>query len=209
MKVINFLIFYIQFHLFSLYKKIFGKKSKKYMLIFMGRFPENFKHGIKPVLDYDNEFRFTFGPGSLVVVFHSKKSLKELNVLFTRVYSEYVDIYFLFNISKTDYAKHCIDIVNNHLFYPSKSELTIDEKLDKVHLFIDTVIRMRDRIKQDILNNLEASIEDAVIVEDENEASFGDISEDSINKVIDKITEFGLDSLTEEEQQVYNKIFKK
>ena len=54
-------------------------------------------------------------------------------------------------------------------------------------------------VEQDILNNLEASIEDAVIVEDENEASFGDISEDSINKVIDKITEFGLDSLTEEE----------
>lgn len=207
--MINFLIFNIQYTVFNVYNKIFGKKSQKYMLIFLGRFPENFKHVIKPVIDYENELRFTFGPGSLILIFHSKKDMDELNHHFNKVFSEYVDMYFLFNISKNDYGKYCLDVINNHLFYPSNSELTVGEKIDKVQIFIDMVCKMRDEVKREILRNLDKDVDDAEYVEVENEASFGEITEENINIIIDKITESGFESLTEQEQVIYNKIFKK
>jgi hypothetical protein len=209
MKMINFLIFYIQYFAFNVYNKIFGKKSKKYMLVFFGRFPENFKHVIKPVVDYENELRFTFGPGSLIIIFSSKKDLKELNHLFNKMYSEYIDMYFLFNITNGDYGKYCLDMINNHLFYESKTQLTINEKIDKIQVFIDMVFKMRDEVRRELQRNLNKNIEDAEYVEVNENTSFGEITEDQVNIIIDKIRESGFESLTEQEQQIYNKVFKK
>lgn len=209
MKMINYLIFYIRYVVFNFYNKFFGKKSKKYMLVFLGRFPENLKHVIKPVVDYENELRFTFGPGSLIIIFSSKKDLKELNYLFNKVFSEYVDMYFLFNITKGDYGKYCLDLINNHLFYPSKSETTIDEKIDKIQVFIDMVSKMRDEVKRELLRNLDKDVENAEYIDVNERASFGEITEEQLNIIIDKITESGFESLTEQEQEIYNKLFKK
>lgn len=209
MKTINFVFFYIQYILFNGYKKIFGKKSKKYMLIFFGRFPENFKHVIKSVIDYEDEVRFTFGPGSLIVIFSSKKDLKDVNYYFNKVFTEYVDMYLLFNITNGNYGKYCLDVINNHLFYPSKSEMTTDEKIDKIQVFIDMVSKMRDEVRRELLRNLNKDIDDAEFMEVKDETSFGEITEDKINIIIDKITESGFESLTEEEQEIYNKLFKK
>lgn len=209
MKLIKTTLFYIRYGLYNLYKKIFGKKSKKYMITFFGRFPENFKHVIKPVIDYESEIRFTFGPGSLIVIFSSKKGIPELNHLFNKVFSEYVDMYFLYNITNSkSYSKCCLDIINKHLFYPSTTDMSIDEKIDKIQIFIDTVTQMRDDIKIELLRTMRKT-DDIDYIELDNKASFSEITEENVNIIIDKITESGFESLTEEERETYNKLFKK
>lgn len=190
------------------FNKLFGKKSRRYIMIFLGRFPDNFKHGIKPIIDYNGDVRFTFGPGSLIVLFNSKKDITELKTMFDKVYGEYTDILFLFDITSKDFGKICIPMVSKHLFDQDTSNLTIDEKLDKIHLFIEMVINMRDEVKKEILRHMdEMDAEDAEII-NEDETSFG-LTEDELDNIIDKVSNLGYESLTPDEKEIFDKIFKK
>ena len=209
MKTLNLIIFYIQFHIFMYFNRLFGKKSRRYMMIFLGRFPENFKHGIKPVIDYSGDVRFTFGPGSLIILFNPKKRMVELKTMFDKVYGEYTDILFIFDITSNDFGKIAIPTVSKHLFDEDTSELTNDEKIDKIHLFIEMVVNMRDEVKKEILRHMdEMDMEDAEII-NEDDASFGNVTEDELDSIIDKVSTLGYDSLTPDEKETFDKIFKK
>ena len=207
--MINLLAFYARYHIYTGVKKVFGKKSNKYIMIFLGRYPENLKHGLKPIIDNEHDFRFTFGPASLLLVFNSKQTVRELNITFGKVYAEYTDAFFLFDITKNDYGKHCISIISKNLFEKSTVNLTNDEKLDKVHYLIQAIIKMRSAL----LNGIEMGqidenqpVDTAEEITDEN---IGEINMEEIDNIIDKIKEVGFDQLTEEEQNIYKKNFKK
>jgi len=204
MKMINLGIFYIRYHIYTGLKKIFTKKSNKYILIFLGRFPTNLKHGIKPIIDNDHDLRFTFGPASLIIVFNSKVKMKELNITFNKVYSEYSDALFLFDISKNNYGKHCIDIINKNLFIPSELKLSNDEKLSKIQYLIEAIIMMREGFRTGQYTEAE------IIPEEELPTTENDqVDMNQIDEIIDKIKDVGYEKLTPQEQNLYNKIFKK
>ena len=207
--MINFLAFYARYHIYTGVKKVFGKKSNKYIMIFLGKYPENLKHGLKPIIDNEHDFRFTFGPASLILVFNSKQTVRELNLTFGKVYGEYTDAFFLFDITKAEYGKHCINIISKNLFEPSVVNLTNDEKIDKVHYLIQAIIRMRVALLNGIERGEIDENQPMDVADEITDESIGEIDMKQIDSIIDKVKEVGYDQLTEEEQNIYNKIFKK
>lgn len=133
----------------------------------------------------------------------------ELKTMFDKVYGEYTDILFIFDITSNDFGKIAIPTVSKHLFDEDTSELTNDEKIDKIHLFIEMVVNMRDEVKKEILRHMdEMDMEDAEII-NEDDASFGNVTEDELDSIIDKVSTLGYDSLTPDEKETFDKIFKK
>jgi len=208
MKTINFALFLMRYHLYMTIKNLFKKKSKRYMLMFLGRYPENFKHGIKPVVDNEHDLRFTFGPASLIVIFNSKQSLKDLNLVFNKVYSEYIDLFYLFDVTENNYGRFCNDLINKNLYDESNVKITNEEKLQKIHFFIGLIHKMRQEIAQEILTHIKLD-NDMEQHSNFNEMSMENIDMEQVDVIIDKIKEVGFDNLTEEEKTLYNKIFKK
>jgi hypothetical protein len=193
-----------------LLKSIFAQKSKKYMLIFLGKFPENFKHGIKPLIDNDHKIKFTFGPASLILIFNSKQPLKELNNTLNKVYGEYCDAFFLHEITNNNYGRFCIDVINKNLYEGVDDKLTNDEKLNKIHQYIYLMFRMYEEMAKEILKQTqEFSHINENEITDINTDNILEIDMDQIDNIIDKIKEVGFDNLTEEEKITYTKIFKK
>lgn len=183
-------------------------------MVFLGRFPGNLKHGIKPIIDYDGEFRFIFGPSSLLVVFNSKYKRRELELNFDKVFREYIDVMFLFDISKKEFSKICLPVVNEHLFYKDVSNMSIDEKIDKIHLFIDMMISMRQEIsdaKNQILLHMDTYPEYAEYseVKANIDEAKNDLSEEELDNIIDKVSNLGYNSLTPDEKKIFDKIFKR
>lgn len=176
--------------------------------MFLGRYPENFKHGIKPVVDNEYDLRFTFGPASLIVIFNSKQSLKDLNLVFNKVYSEYIDLFYLFDVTENDYGRFCNDLINKNLYDESNVKITNEEKLQKIHFFIGLIHKMREEIAQEILTHIKLD-NDMEQHSNFNEMSMENIDMEQVDVIIDKIKEVGFDNLTEEEKTLYNKIFKK
>lgn len=185
------------------FKNLFEPKKRKYIMFFLGRYPDNFKHGLKPVIESDPQLRFVFGPATFVVIFHSKKKQNELTKLFNKVYPEYTDAYFLFEITNEKYSRFCAEAINKHL-YGEVTKRTNDEVLDKIQFFIDLVAHQR----MEFMKKIQQEMEDAKINNVSGSEST-DINMGLIDQIIDKVKEFGLESLTPEEQQIFNKIFKK
>lgn len=203
MKTINYTIFLIKYKTFVFFKNLFEPKKRKYIMFFLGRYPDNFKHGLKPVIESDPQLRFVFGPATFVVMFHSKQKQKQLTKLFNNVYPEYTDAYFLFEITNEKYSRYCAETINKHL-YGEVIKKTNDEVLNKIQFFIDLVANART----EFLKRIQEDMEEAKI-NNVSDSKPTDIDMDQIDQIIDKVKEFGLESLTPEEQQIFNKIFKK
>ena len=72
-KALDWIFFKIRYTLYVISGKIFTRKPKKYIMFFVGKYPDNFKHGLKPILDNDHQLKWIFGPASIILIFHSKE----------------------------------------------------------------------------------------------------------------------------------------
>lgn len=197
-KILDWIFFKIKYELFLFFNKIFAKKSRKYIMFFVGRYPDNFKHGLKPILDNDHQLKWIFGPSSIILIFHSKEKIKYLDKFFKKMYSEYTESFFLFDITKEKYTKHVTDAYYKHLYSegPKKHNEII---LNKVQYFVDLVAKAREQYIE-MLNEEIKYASDKKDKLDEPK-----INMDLIDPILDKIIEYGYDSLTEEEKIILKK----
>ncbi len=196
-KVIDWIVFKIRYEIFLFFNKIFAKKSRKYIMFFVGKYPDNFKHGLKPILDNDHQLKWIFGPASIILIFHSKEKIKYLDKFFKKMYSEYTESFFLFDITKERYTKHVTDAYYKHLYLegPKKHNEIV---LNKIQYFVDLVAQAREQY----IAMLNEEIKQASDEKDKNEVK---INMDLIDPILDKIIEYGYDSLTEEEKIILKK----
>jgi hypothetical protein len=196
-RVIDWVIFKIRYEIFLFFNKLFAKKSRKYIMFFVGKYPDNFKHGLKPILDNDHQLKWIFGPASIILIFHSKEKIKYLDKFFKKMYSEYTESFFLFDITKERYTKHVTDAYYKHLYLegPKKHNEIV---LNKIQYFVDLVAQAREQY----IAMLNEEIKQASDEKDKNEVK---INMDLIDPILDKIIEYGYDSLTEEEKIILKK----
>ncbi len=196
-KLIDWIVFKIRYEIFLFFNKIFAKKSRKYIMFFVGKYPDNFKHGLKPILDNDHQLKWIFGPASIILIFHSKEKIKYLDKFFKKMYSEYTESFFLFDITKERYTKHVTDAYYKHLYLegPKKHNEIV---LNKIQYFVDLVAQAREQY----IAMLNEEIKQASDEKDKNEVK---INMDLIDPILDKIIEYGYDSLTEEEKIILKK----
>jgi len=196
-KLIEWIVFKIRYEIFLFFNKIFAKKSRKYIMFFVGKYPDNFKHGLKPILDNDHQLKWIFGPASIILIFHSKEKIKYLDKFFKKMYSEYTESFFLFDITKERYTKHVTDAYYKHLYLegPKKHNEIV---LNKIQYFVDLVAQAREQY----IAMLNEEIKQA---SDEKDKSEVKINMDLIDPILDKIIEYGYDSLTEEEKIILKK----
>lgn len=196
-KLIDWMVFKIRYEIFLFFNKLFAKKSRKYIMFFVGRYPDNFKHGLKPILDNEHQLKWIFGPASIILIFHSKEKIKHLDKFFKKMYSEYTESFFLFDITKEQYTKHVTDAYYKHLYLegPKKHNEIV---LNKIQYFVDLVAQAREQY----IAMLNEEIKQA-----SDEKDMGDIkiNMDLIDPILDKIIEYGYDSLTEEEKIILKK----
>jgi len=194
------MLFKIRYNLFVLYKKLVTKRSRKYIMFFVGRYPDNFKHGLKPILDNAHGLKWVFGPASIIIIFNSKEKLKYLDKFFKKMYSEYTESFFLFDVTKGEYSKHVIDDYYKHLYSDAPSKHN-DITLNKIQYFIDMVSKAREEYIN-ILNNEIRNASDEKHNGDELNIV---IDMDVIDPILDKIIEHGYSSLTEQEKMILKK----
>lgn len=167
-------------------------------MFFVGKYPDNLKHGLKPVLDNNHQLKWVFGPASIIIIFHSKEKVKYLDTFFKRMYSEYSESFFLFDITKGKYSKHVIDDYYRHL-YLDESKIHNDQILNKVQYFIDMVSKARDEYIN-ILDKEIKSAKDSKNDDIEINIINKKVDMNLIDKILDKIIEHGYDSLTKQEK---------
>lgn len=194
-RILDWIVFKIKYETYLFFNKIFSKKSRKYIMFFVGKYPDNFKHGLKPILDNEHQLKWIFGPASIILIFNSKENMKFLDKFFKKMYSEYTESFFLFDITKEKYSKHVTDEYYKHLYMegPKRhNELT----LNKIQYFVDLVAKAREQY----IALLEEEIKNATEKRDRGKEVR--ISMDIIDPILDKIIEYGYESLTEEEKLI-------
>lgn len=123
-KILDWVFFKIRYEVFLFFNKFFAKKPRKYIMFFVGKYPDNFKHGLKPILDNEHQLKWIFGPASIILIFHSKEKMKYLDKFFKKMYSEYTESFFLFDITKEKYTKHVTDAYYKHLYLEGPKNIT-------------------------------------------------------------------------------------
>lgn len=201
--MINLIVFKIRYYLYNLFVRIFTKKSRKYIMFFVGTYPDNFKHGLKPILDNDHQIKWVFGPASIILIFNSKEKIKYLDKFFKRMYSEYAESFFLFDVTKGRYSKHVVEEYYKHLYSEGPKQHN-DLTLNKVQYFIDMVSKAREQYI-DILNEEIKFAKDIENEEDIGEGKNFDVDMNLIDEILDKIIEHGYDTLTNEEKIILKK----
>jgi hypothetical protein len=191
------LIFYIRYSIFVLIKKLFAPKRREYVAFFMGKYPENFRHGFKAVLDLDSMLRYSISQSTIVVRFTSTKKINEIQQVFNKVYAGYIDTYFLFEVSKTPYVNFLCQPHYKHLYDKSIKQKPIDESLDRIQHFIDVITKMKREFIE-MFNELQNTMVEEPKTDNNNHEE--DITMEDIDPILEKIKEHGIDSLTEIEK---------
>ena len=202
--MIGDLIFYIRYNVYLLLRKLFTPKKREYIAFFMGKYPENFRHGFKAVLELDSMLRYSISQSAIVVRFTTTKKIIEVQQTFNRVYSGYADTYFLFDVSKTPYVNFLCPPHYKHLYDSSVKQKPIDESLDRVQHFIDVITKMKREFLE-MFNELQSTMETesktSDVIDDE-------VTMEDIDPILEKIKEHGMDSLTEKEKITLKKYTK-
>jgi hypothetical protein len=202
--MIGDLIFYIRYNVYVLLKKIVSPKKREYIAFFMGKYPENFRHGFKAVLDLDSMLRYSISQSTIVARFTTTKKITEIQQTFNRVYSGYADTYFLFEVSKTEYVNFLCPQHYKHLYDASIPQKPIDESLDRVQHFIDVITKMK-REFMNMFNEIQSTMVEEPKTDNEHD---DEITMEEIDPILDKIKEDGIDSLTEKEKIILKKYTK-
>ena len=203
------LFFYIRYNIYINAKKIFSPKRREYVILFLGRYPDNFKHGFKAILDSNSLLKYSIGSACIVVRFDSLKKIKEIQQTLNRVYDGYMDSFLLFEVNDNNYVKKLGDAHYKHLYDKSTTIKSIDSSLNKVQGFIDIISKMR----QEFIDMLTQQLESGEIMNNEpsiiKEINADPIlTMDDIDPILEKIKDFGIKSLTKEEELILKKYTK-
>lgn len=206
----DFLFFKLKYYIWENVLKIVKPNKREYILFFMGRYPENFRHGITAVIDSDSLVRFSLGQSVIVVRFTSTKKISEIKKIFDRVYSGYIDSYMLFEIKDSNFAKGLCQTHYNHLYDMNYFKFTTNETLEKVQNFIISVNNMKSEMLEFVNDQMVLIKEKEGLLDNNNliEIDEEKINMDDINPILDKIYNHGMNSLTEQEKQILNKYAK-
>jgi hypothetical protein len=201
------LFFYIRYNIYINVKKIFSPKRREYIILFLGRYPDNFKHGFKAILDSNSLLKYSIGSACIVVRFDSLKKIKEIQQILNRVYDGYMDSFLLFEVNNNNYVKTLGDAHYKHLYDKSTTIKSIDSSLNKVQGFIDIISKMR----QEFIDMLTQQLESGQIMDDEPSIIKNTnqiLTMDDIDPILEKIKDFGIKSLTKEEELILKKYTK-
>lgn len=196
--MISLLFFKIKFYIYIIFSKLFTPKRKEFIMFFLGRYPENFKHGFKAVLDSKSMFRYSIGSACIVIRFDTKKNIFEVQETLSKVYNGYMDSFFIFD-TKNVHAKVIDQVHYEHLYDPKTKVKTVEQSLNRVQDFIDVLQQMRYNFIK--LMNQNQQINEDVI----NDNVKKEITMDDIDPILEKIKQFGVDSLTENERLILKK----
>jgi hypothetical protein len=167
-------------------------------MFFLGRYPENFRHGFKPVLDSNSIFRYSIGSSCIVLRFDSKKDIFEVQEIFNKVYYGYMDSFFIFD-AKSKHAKILDKVHYKHLYDPDVEVKNADQALNKVQEFIEVLQQMKNNFIRLMSDNNMGETEINKPINDEV------ITMDDIDPILEKIKSYGIDSLTEQEKLILKK----
>jgi hypothetical protein len=206
----DFLLFKLKYHIWENLTKIVKPNKREYILFFMGRYPENFKHGITAVIDSDSLVRFSLGQSVIVVRFTSTRKINEIKKIFDRVYSGYIDSYMLFRVKDTNFAKGLCQTHYNHLYDMNYFKFTTNETLERVQSFVTSMNNMRSEMQEFVNEQMVLIKEKEGLLDNNNliEIDEEKTNIDDINPILEKIYSQGINSLTEQEKNELKKYAK-
>ena len=200
--MIGYLLFKIRYHIYVGLSKVFEPKRNEYVMFLLGRYPQNFKHGFKAVLDSRSLFRYSIGSTCIVIRFNTTKSLDEVQQTLSRVYSGYMDSFFIFDASSR-HAKTLDQVHYKHLYDETIEVRTVESSLNRIQEFIEVLQQM----KQEFMRMLKEREEFEDFTQDNNSTE-QQITMEDIDPILEKIKETGLESLTEQEKLILKKYTK-
>jgi len=178
-------------------------KAKKYMLFVYG----DFNKGDELVRELTAEFatiiesnymKFIFNPHSFVAHFSSKVPFEDLKIHIDQVLSFQVEQYFLTEMS-SDFAVGMNPELMNGLFDLENED---DEKsIITMKMILNDFVEDGENGLMDFLKNLPQIMEKVINEEFDDEMPKKRKKTLSLDEVLDKITEEGIESLTEEEKE--------
>ena len=199
--MITYFLFKIRYYIYVSLSKLFQPKRNEYIMFFLGRYPQNFKHGFKAILDTKSMFRYSIGSACIVIRFDTTKDLFEVQEIFNRVYQGYMDSFFIFD-SKSKHAKTMDQVHYKHLYDPMTELKTPTEALNRIQEFIEVLQQMKYTFMRLIQEQQEIESENMV------DSSDDIITMDDIDPILEKIKESGIESLTEKEKLILKKYTK-
>ena len=191
----GYLLFFIKFHIYVFFNNLFKRKKREYLMFFVGKFPNNFKHGFTPILEHDSLFRYSIGTSCILVRFTTTKNIIEVKEIFNKIYNGYMDSYFLFDLNDSKHAMNLEKNHNKHLYTPING-LDLNTSLDNAQYFVETINKQRDIV----ISMLETAFHN-----NPDGEQIPEITMDQIDPILDKIKEKGIDSLTNEEKIILKK----
>jgi hypothetical protein len=202
--MIGYALFVLRYNIYTLLQKLIKPKRREYLMFILGNYPDNFKHGIKAVLDANSLLRYSIGNSCILVRFDSTKNIREIENTFNRIFSGYIDSYFLFENNLGTSARGLNQTMYKHLFDPEYNKMTVTESLDRIDHFISIINKMRSGM--DMILRVEVDGEDDDLENYTTKNNSTDIiSMEDINPILDKIKAHGIESLTELEKETLNK----
>jgi hypothetical protein len=199
--MVGFLLFKIRYYLYVSISRLFKPKRNEFIMFFLGRYPENFKHGFKAILDANSIFRYSIGSACIVLRFDTKKNIFEIQEILNKVYYGYMDSFFIFD-AKSVHAKVLDQVHYKHLYDPNTQVKTPDQSLNRIHEFIEVLQQMRYNFIK-LMNQTHQP--DEVL---DNERFDGKVTMEDIDPILEKIKEYGIESLTENERLILKKYTK-
>jgi hypothetical protein len=200
--MITYFLFKIRYYIYVSLSKLFQPKRNEYIMFFLGRYPQNFKHGFKAILDTTSMFRYSIGSACIVIRFDTTKNLFEVQEIFNRVYQGYMDSFFIFD-SKSKHAKTMDQVHYKHLYDPMTELKTPTEALNRVQEFIEVLQQMKYTFMRLIQEHQEMESETNLVNNLDDV-----ITMDDIDPILEKIKESGIESLTEKEKLILKKYTK-
>lgn len=197
----NWFLFQLQYYFFIAIQAIFGRKKRKYVLFIIGRYPENFKHCIKAIIDADSDVRISHGNTIIILAFDTKKKINEVKNILSKIYAGYVDNYMLFDITKGNFAKELQPAAATELFDPDY-KYDVNEKLDNFQKLVDSVVAHKNEILKQRQQQLLEQISQEEAQEPQADVL---ITIEDIDPILEKIKIHGIDSLTDEEKIILQK----
>jgi hypothetical protein len=196
--MLEFLFFKIRYYLYVTITKIFTPKRNKFIIFFIGGYPQNFKHGFKAVLDANSMFRYSIGSACIVIRFDTKKNILEVRQILNNVYYGHMYSFFIFN-EKNIHAKVLDQVHYKNLYDQQIQVKTPEQSLNTIQDFIVVLEQMRSNFIKLIDQNQQMT--ETPIDERVSEK----ITMTDINPILEKIKQFGIDSLTENERLILEK----
>jgi hypothetical protein len=200
--MITYLLFKIRYYLYIALSKAFEPKRHEYIMFFLGRYPQNFKHGFKAVLDTKSLFRYSIGSACIVIRFDTTKNIFEVQQTFNKVYDGYMDSFFIFD-SKSKHAKTLDQVHYKHLYDNATEIKSPDMALNRIQEFVEVLQQMRYTFMKLIEEHQEMEKDNEVAVKS-NEV----ITMEDIDPILEKIKDHGIDSLTDKEKLILKKYTK-